>query len=59
MNNNMLPDDIPPDTWLRDCLFKKIRNSHMMMFDIKQYESCEDNDYRKTYQHLRNVIEDP
>ena len=57
MNNNMLPDDIPPDNWLRDSLYKKIRNSHLMMFDIKQYESWEDGDPRKTYQHLRNVIE--
>ena len=57
MNNNMLPDDIPPDNWLRDCLFKKIRGSHVMMFGIKQYESWEDGDNRKTYQHLRYVIE--
>ena len=57
MNNNMLPDDIPPDNWLRDSFYKKIRNYHLMMFDIKQYESWEDGDARKTYQHLRNVIE--
>ena len=57
MNSNMLPDDIPPDNWLRDCLFKNIRSSHLMMFDIKQYESWEDGDHRKTYQHLRNVIQ--
>ena len=57
MNNKMLPDNIPPDNWLRDSLFKKIRNSHLMMFDIKQYESWEDGDHRKTYRHLRNVIE--
>ena len=57
MNNNMLPDDIPPDNWLRDSLYTKIRNSHLMMFDIKQYESWDDDDARKTYRHLRNVIE--
>ena len=57
MNNNMLPDDIPPDNWLRDSLYRKIRNSHLMMFDIKQYESWDDDDARKTYRHLRNVIE--
>eukprot|EP00435_Cladocopium_sp_Y103_P004891 s2157_g1.t1 len=27
------------------------------MFDIKQYESWEEGDERKTYRHLRNVIE--
>ena len=27
------------------------------MFDIKQYESWDEDDYRKTYRHLRNVIE--
>ena len=57
MCTSMLPEDVPPDNWLRDCLFKKIGNSHLPMFDIKQYESCDEGDYRKTYRHLRNVIE--
>ena len=37
MVSNMMPDDVPPDDWLRDALYKKIRNSSLMMFDIKQY----------------------
>ena len=57
MCTNMLPEDVPTDNWLRDCLHKKIRNSHLLMFDIKQYESWDDGDYRRTYRHLRNVIE--
>ena len=28
-----------------------------MMFDVKQYESWDEGDARKTYRHLRNVIE--
>eukprot|EP00435_Cladocopium_sp_Y103_P068234 s172_g31.t1 len=28
MVSNMMPDDIPPDNWLRDMLYKKIRNSY-------------------------------
>ena len=39
LGTNMLPEDVPPDNWLRDCLYKKIGNSHLLMFDIKQYES--------------------
>ena len=57
MTNNMLPEDTPPDDWLRDSLHKKIRNSHLLMFDIKHYESWDEGDNRKTYRHLRNVIE--
>ena len=57
MCSNMLPEDVPPDNWLRDCLYKKIRNSNLLLFDIKQYESWDEGDYRRTYRHLRNVIE--
>ena len=57
MCTNMLPEDVPPDNWPRDCLYKKIRNSHLLMFDIKQYESWDEGDYGTTYRHLRNVIE--
>ena len=35
MCTNTLPEDVPRDNWLRDCLCKKIRNSHLLMFDIK------------------------
>eukprot|EP00435_Cladocopium_sp_Y103_P055572 s2333_g18.t1 len=48
MVSNMMPEDVPPDIWLRDALYKKIRNSHALMFDIKQYESWLENDPRKT-----------
>eukprot|EP00435_Cladocopium_sp_Y103_P010226 s6086_g2.t1 len=57
MVSNMMPEDVPPDLWLRDALYKKIRNSHALMFDIKQYESWMENDPRKTYQHLLDCIE--
>eukprot|EP00435_Cladocopium_sp_Y103_P013926 s811_g3.t1 len=57
MVSNMMPEDVPPDMWLRDALYKKIRNSHALMFDIKQYESWMENDPRKTYQHLLDCIE--
>ena len=57
MVTNMMPDDIPPDDWLRDVLYKKIRNSHLLMFDIKQYESWIEGDPRRSYQHLLDVIE--
>ena len=42
---------------LRDVLYKKIRNSHLLMFDIKLYESWIEGDPRKSYQHLLDVIE--
>ena len=55
--SNMMPDDVPPDDWLRDALFKKIRNSNLIVFDIKQYESWLEGDERRTYQYLLDVIE--
>ena len=47
MSTNMLPEGVPPDNWLRDCLYKKIGNSHllMIMFDINQFESWDEGDY--------------
>ena len=57
MCSNMLPEDVPQDNWLRDCLYKKIRHSILLLLDIKQYESWDEGDYRRTYRHLRNVIE--
>ena len=53
----MMPEDVPQDDWLRDALYKKIRNSNLMMYDIKQYESWMEGDPRRTYQYLINVIE--
>ena len=55
--SNMMPGDVPQDDWLRDALYKKIRNSNLMMYDIKQYESWMEGDPRRTYQYLINVIE--
>ena len=55
--SNMMPEGVPPDDWLRDALYKKIRNSNLMVYDIKQYESWMEGDPRRTYQHLINVIE--
>ena len=57
MVSNMMPDDVPPDDWLRDSLYKKIRNSNLMMFDIKQYESWIEGDQRRSYRYLLDVIE--
>ena len=57
MVSNMMPEDIPSDEWLKDALYKKIRNSQLLMFDIKQYESWQDGDYRKTYRYLLDCIE--
>ena len=55
--SNMMPEDVPQDGWLRDALYKKIRNSNLMMYDIKQYESWLEGDPRRTYQYLINAIE--
>ena len=55
--SNMMPEDVPQDDWLRDALYKKIRNSNLMMYDIKQYESWLEGDPRRTYQYLTNAIE--
>ena len=55
--SNMMPEDVPQDDWLRDALYKKIRNSNLMMCDIKQYESWLEGDPRRTYQYLINAIE--
>ena len=30
--SNMMPEDVPQDDWLRDALYKKIRNSNLMMY---------------------------
>ena len=57
MVSNMMPDDVPPDDWLRDALYKKIRNSSLMMFDIKQYESWIEGDQRRSYRYLLDVTE--
>ena len=55
--SNMMPEDVPQDDWLRDALYKKIINSNLMMYDIKQYESWLEGDPRRTYQYLINAIE--
>ena len=57
MVSNMMPEDIPSDEWLKDLLYKKIRNSSLLLFDIKQYESWQGGDYRKTYRYLLDCIE--
>eukprot|EP00435_Cladocopium_sp_Y103_P024953 s934_g6.t1 len=57
MVNNMRPEDVPPEDWLRHALYKKIRHSNLLMYDIKQYESWDEGDERKNYRYLRNVIE--
>ena len=54
---NMRPGDMPPDDWLRNSLYKKIRSSTLLLYDIKQYESWLEGDPRKTYQYLIDSIE--
>ena len=54
---HMRPGDVPPDDWLRNALYKKIRSSNLLLFDIKQYESWPEGDARKTYQYLIDCME--
>ena len=48
MHSNMGQGDVPPDECLCNALYKKIRTSNLLMFDIKQYESWPEGDQRKT-----------
>ena len=52
----MREEDIPPKRTLRDILYKKIRHSTIMRFDLSLYEQFPDSDYRKTYDLLMSFI---
>lgn len=56
ITSNMAPADTPPDDWLKTTLYKKIRSSNVLMFDIKQFESWDDHDQRKNYRYLLNIM---
>ena len=58
MVSNMMPDECTSlMIGFVDALYKKIRNSSLMMFDIKQYESWMEGDQRRSYRYLLDVIE--
>ena len=42
---------------MRDCIYRKIRDSQLMKFDIPRYESFRESDPEKTYAYLMDVIE--
>lgn len=52
----MKPTDIPSDETLRDLLWRKIRNSNLMAYDIHAYNSLNEGDPKKTYQNIRDII---
>ena len=52
--SNMMPEDVPQDDWLRDALYKKIRNSNLMVYDIKQYESWMEGKENVSVSHQRD-----
>ena len=54
---NTRPGDMPPDDWFRNSLYKKIRSSTLLLYDIKQYETWLEGDPRNAYQYLIDSIE--
>ena len=52
----MRAEDIPPKRTLRDILYKKIRDSTIMKFDLSLYDQFADSDPRKTYDLLMSFI---
>lgn len=52
----MKPTDIPSDETLRDLLWRKIRNSNLMVYDINVYTALDEGDLKKTYKHIRDII---
>ena len=51
----MKPADIPSDA-LRDLLYRKVKNSNLMSYDIHMYNSLNEGDPKKTYQTLRDMV---
>ena len=52
----MRAEDVPPKRTLRDILYKKIRDSTVMKFDLSLYDQFADSDPMKTYDLLMSFI---
>ena len=52
----MKPSDIPSDDTLRDLLWRKIRISSLMSYDMHMYNGLNEGDMKMTYQILRGII---
>ena len=52
----MRAEDVPPERPLRDILYKKIRDSTVMKFDLSLYDQLADSDPMKTYDVLMSFI---
>ena len=52
----MQAEDVPPKRTLRDILYKKIRDSTVMKFDLSLYDQFADSDPMKTYDLLMSFI---
>ena len=52
----MRAEDVPPKRTLRDILYKKIRDSTIMKFDLLLYDQFADSDPMKTYDLLMSFI---
>lgn len=48
--------DIPSDETLRDLLWRKIRNSSLMAYNMVACNSLNEGDPKKTYQNIRDII---
>ena len=52
----MRAEDVPPKRTLRDILYKKIRDSTVMKFDLSLYDQFADSDPMKTYDLLMSFV---
>lgn len=48
--------DVSSDEIFRDFLWRKIRNLNFMVYDISVYNSMNDDDVKKIYKYLRDMI---
>lgn len=53
--SNMKPGDAPNESTLRGSLYRKIKNSNLVAFDIRAYESMVEGDPGKTCDYLRKM----
>ena len=49
-------NDVPRGITLRDTLFRKIKDSKVLAFDIQYYQSLEEGHAHKTYKYLMDRI---
>lgn len=54
--SNTKPSDVPNDDTLRDCLFRKSKNSIFMAFDIRAFETMIKGDPEKCYNYLIKMM---